>query len=119
MKMIAIGAAWYTVTADLREEQWTAQALHAESGERFGIECVGATASEAIDGLTRWLTWQNEHANAMRTLQEAQQVYHRTVAASAFGSERGSPAVDLQRESLEQVEAARVRLDEVRARRPN
>jgi hypothetical protein len=118
MKMIAAGAAWYTVSADLRGERWSAQAVHAESGERFGIECVGGTASEAIDALTRWLTWQSEHAAALRTLQEAQQVYHRTLAASAFGAEHGS-AVDLQRESLEQVEAARVRLDEVRARRPN
>ena len=67
----------------------------------------------------RWLEWQREHTAALEALQQAQRGYHRTIAGSAFASPTEGPtAIELQKESLDVVEAARVRLDEIRARRP-
>ena len=66
-----------------------------------------------------WLAWQREHAAALEALQQAQRAYHRTIAGSAFASAAEGPsAAEIQKESLDAVEAARVRLDEVRARKP-
>jgi len=66
-----------------------------------------------------WIAWQAEHAAALEALQQAQRAYHRTIAGSAFASPTEGPsAVELQKESLDAVEAARIRLDEVRARQP-
>jgi len=66
-----------------------------------------------------WIEWQAEHAAALEALQQAQRAYHRTIAGSAFASPTEGPsAVEMQKESLEAVEAARIRLDEVRARQP-
>ena len=68
---------------------------------------------------THWQEWQREHAAALEGLQQAQRAYHRTIAGSAFASPTEGPsAIELQKESLEAVEAARVRLDEIRGRRP-
>jgi hypothetical protein len=67
-----------------------------------------------------WQEWQREHAAALEALQQAQRAYHRTIAGSAFASPTEGPsAVELQKESLDAVEAARVRLDEIRGRRPH
>jgi hypothetical protein len=97
-----------------------AHAVRDDNGDRFGIECAGASATEAIDRLTTWLEWQHEHASALDALQRAEQEYHRTIAGSAFANPTEGPSpLELQKESLEVVEAARVRLDEVRARRPH
>ena len=66
-----------------------------------------------------WLEWQREHAAALEALQQAQRAYHRTIAGSAFASPTEGPSpVELQKESLDAVETARVRLDDVRARKP-
>jgi hypothetical protein len=66
-----------------------------------------------------WKAWQREHTAALEALQEAQRAYHRTIAGSAFASPtEGVSAIEMQKESLEVLEAARVRLDEVRARKP-
>ena len=66
-----------------------------------------------------WLEWQGEHTAALEALQQAQRAYHRTIAGSAFASPTEGPsAIELQKESLEAVEAARIRLDGVRARKP-
>ncbi len=52
-------------------------------------------------------------------LQQAERAYHRTIAGSAFVNPTEGPTpIEMQRESLEVVEAARTRLDEIRARRP-
>ena len=68
----------------------------------------------------RWQEWQREHAAALEALQQAQRAYHRTIAGSAFASATGGPsAAGIQKESLDAVEAARVRLDQIRARRPD
>jgi hypothetical protein len=63
--------------------------------------------------------WQREHAKALEELQEAQRGYHRTVAATAFqGATEEPTAEEMRRASLEALDAARIRLDAVRARRP-
>jgi hypothetical protein len=68
----------------------------------------------------QWLEWQREHTAALEALQQAQRAYHRTIAGSAFASAAEGPsATELQKESLEALEAARMRLDEVRARKPD
>jgi hypothetical protein len=66
-----------------------------------------------------WKAWQREHTAALEALQEAQRAYHRTIAGSAFASpSEGASAIEMQKESLDALEAARLRLDEVRARKP-
>ena len=66
-----------------------------------------------------WLAWQREHSAALEALQQAQRAYHRTIAGSAFASATEGPsAIDMQKESLDAVEAARVRLDDIRTRQP-
>lgn len=71
------------------------------------------------DARTAWLDWQREHASALAALQEAQRAYHRTIAGSAFASPTEGPSpVEIQKESLAALEAARRHLDEVRARQP-
>ena len=63
--------------------------------------------------------WQREHAAALEELQDAQRAYHRTVAATAFQGTADEPsAEEMRRASLEALDAARIKLDEVRARRP-
>jgi hypothetical protein len=117
---ITIGASTYRIVIVERDRQWVAQAVRADSGERFGTECGGASAAEAAERMTRWLEWQHDHAAALDDLQRAEQAYHRTIAGSAFSSPvEGPSAIEMQKESLEALEAARVRLDEIRARRPD
>jgi hypothetical protein len=119
MKHIAIGDRRYRVLSAEREGQWLAHALREDTGDPFGVECTGASEGEAAERMTRWLEWQGEHAAALEELQNAERAYHRTIAGSAFASPTEGPsAIELQRESLNAVEAARVRLDEIRARRP-
>jgi hypothetical protein len=63
--------------------------------------------------------WQREHAAVLAELQQAQRDYHRTVAATAFqGASEEPSAEEMRRASLEALDAARIKLDEVRARRP-
>ncbi len=102
-----------------RGGQWIARAEDEETGRPFGIECAGATESEASDRVRRWIDWQREHAAALEALQVAERAYHRTIAGSAFANPTEGPTpLELQKESLGAVEAARIRLDEIRARRP-
>ena len=109
----------YRLVASQRDGQWIAVAERADTGDRFGIECAGPSEAEAVDRLSRWLEWQSEHTAVLAVLQRAEHAYHRTIAGSAFASPTEGPsAIELQKESLEQVEEARVRLDDVRARKP-
>jgi hypothetical protein len=63
--------------------------------------------------------WQREHAVALEELQEAQRAYHRTVAVTAFQGTTEEPSgEEMRRASLEALDAARLKLDDVRARRP-
>jgi hypothetical protein len=99
--------------------QWVARAFRDDNGDPFGIECAAPTRDEAVTRLTRWLDWQREHAAALEALQQAERAYHRTVLGSAFANPAESPSpIELQKESLDAVEAARIRLDEVRALKP-
>jgi hypothetical protein len=109
----------YRLRTALRDATWIAWAERVEDGTRFGIECKAATEAEAVTRMTRWLEWQREHAEALGTLQEAERDYHRTITGSAFASaDEGPSPEEMQRDALKVVEAARLRLDEVRARRP-
>ena len=101
-----------------RDGQWIAFARRADTGDRFGIECAGTTEAEATARLGRWLDWQGEHEAVLAELQQAEQSYHRAIAGSAFASPTEGPsAIEMQKEALDRVESARVRLDEIRARR--
>lgn len=109
----------YTIETSERDGRWIARACDEETRDPFGIECVGESQAEAVDRLRAWLDWQREHTAALEALQQAERAYHRTIAGSAFSSSiEGPSAIELQKESLDAVEAARVRLDEVRSRKP-
>jgi len=109
----------YRIEATQRDGRWMARARREDNGDPFGIECTGATESDAIARLTAWLEWQREHAAALEALQRAEQIYHRAIAGSAFVSATEGPsAVEIQKEALATVESARVTLDEIRARKP-
>jgi len=102
-----------------RDGQWIARAVDEVTGDPFGVECAVPSEPAAVERLERWLDWQREHAAALEALQQAERAYHRTIAGSAFLSASEDPSpIELQKDSLEAVEAARVRLDEVRGRKP-
>jgi hypothetical protein len=107
------------IICEPRGGQWVARAFRDDTGDPFGIECVDADRERAIERLNRWLDWQREHTAALEALQQAERAYHQTIAGSAFASpSEGPSAIELQKESLEAVEAARRRLDEIRAAKP-
>jgi siderophore synthetase component len=109
----------YRIDARERDGQWIARACREDTGDPFGIECAGATETDATARLRAWLDWQREHAAALDALQQAEQAFHRTIAGSVFlSASEGPSAVEVQKDSLDAVEAARVRLDEIRARKP-
>jgi hypothetical protein len=119
MNEISIGAMRYRIVSVERDGQWIAHAERSDNGDRFGVECGGATEAEAVQRLHRWLEWQHEHSEALDALQTAEHAYHRTIAGSAFADPTEGPSpVEMQKDSLDAVEAARLRLDEVRARKP-
>ena len=111
------GEAGLQIRTRLNGETWTAWAER-EDGSRFGIECTAPIEAEAAARLTTWLEWQREHADALTALQRAERDYHRTIAGSAFANPEGPSPVEMQQAGLKAVEAARLRLDEVRARKP-
>jgi hypothetical protein len=109
----------FRIIAERRDPQWIAHAERVDGAGRFGIECAGATEAEAIERMRGWLDWQAEHAAALEALQRAERAYHRAIAGSAFASPvEGPSALEIQKDSLDEVEAARIRLDEIRARQP-
>jgi hypothetical protein len=119
MKQLSFGGAAFCLQAVERGGAWVASAEQVGNGVRFGIDCRGASEGEAIDRLAAWLTWQHEHAEALSALQDAEGDYHRTIAGSAFGTPAAGAAQNAMLENgLNAVAAARVRLDEIRARRP-
>jgi hypothetical protein len=120
MKLVSIGNTRYRLVTVERDGGWLAHAEREDTGDAFGVECAGPSEVDAVARLTRWLEWQSEHTAALEALQDAERAYHRTIAGSAFASPTEGPtAIELQKESLDTVEAARVRLDDVRAGRPN
>lgn len=102
-----------------RDGRWVAHARREDTDDPFGIECAADTEQEAIERLTRWLDWQKAHTTALGALQQAERAYHRTVSGSAFAHPTEGPtAVEIQRDALLAIEAARIRLDSIRAQRP-
>jgi len=119
VRHISIGNQRFRIVCDQRGGPWMARAERDDTGDPFGPEYAGASEDEAVSRLIGWLEWQQEHAAALEALQQAERAYHRTIAGSAFASPTEGPsAIEVQKESLDEVEAARVRLDEIRARRP-
>ena len=116
---LSVGPSHFRLFAVQRDDGWLAHAERVDTGDPFGIECAGATESEAVERLTQWLRWQREHTEALEALQQAERAYHRTVAGSAFASPvEGPTPFELQKESLDALEAARQHLENVRARKP-
>ena len=114
-----IGGRPLRLITELRGNQWVARAQRDDTGDPFGLECAAPTEDQALARLTRWLDWQAEHAAALADLQQAERAYHRTIAGSAFASPTEGPsAIEMQKDALADLEAARTRLDEIRARRP-
>ena len=138
MTHISIGDVSYRILAAEQDGQWiaraerghpsepvdaapfdSAQAFDTAQGRPFGIACSGSTEASAIDRLTRWLEWQSAHGAALDALQLAERTYHRTIADGAFvDPAEGPKALARQKASLSAVDAARARLDELRARQP-
>jgi len=117
---ITVGPLRYVVRLARRDSRWIASAELPDTGERYGDECSGGSETEAVDRLRAWLTWQHQHEKTLEALQLAERTYHKMLAASAFVSPgEGSTSVEAKRESLDAVEQARLKLDEVRARRPS
>ena len=89
----------YRIVTLERDGQWIARAERVDTGDRFGIECAGASEAAAAARLTRWLQWQSEHTAALEELQRAERAYHRTIAGSAFANPlEGPTATELQKE---------------------
>jgi hypothetical protein len=107
----------YRVVTVERRGEWRAHAERLDTGDRFGVECTGETEAEAIARLHAWLAWQEEHVAALADLQQAERGYHRSVADSAFSPGASGPSSE-RRAALGALDAARVTLDAVRARRP-
>lgn len=120
MPPLVVGGQAFIIRTARRGGACLAHAQRAETGDRFGADVTGATEADAVAGVTRWLEWQRDHALALEALQEAERIYHRSVADLAFAPrERDDARLRARRESLELVESARGRLDEVRVRRPS
>ena len=117
MKQLSFGGVAFRLRSMESGGAWVAFAERLDDGARFGIEWSGASEDEAFARLAAWLTWQHEHAEALAALQNAEGDYHRTIAGSAFGA-AGGPENAMLTDGLNAVAAARVRLDAIRARRP-
>jgi hypothetical protein len=115
---VNIGNTAYRLIAASAHGRWSAHAVRVGSGERFGIDAVGATEQAAIDALTRWLEWHHAHAQALEALQHAERDYHRAFAGAAFATPGDASTGADKRSALELLDSARARLDDVRARRP-
>ena len=116
--IVTVGDIDYRIVTVEQGETSSAHAVRTDTGERFGIEATAASAEEAQQALVRWLEWQHDHTRALESLQQAERVYHRTMAGAAFATPDAVSADDT-RAALEQVNAAREILDQVRARRPS
>lgn len=120
MTLVRVADRWFRIATDLRDGQWHAHASSSETGDRFGPELDGATEADAVARLSRWLAWQSDHAAALAHLQEAERAYHRSVTSGAFVSSDDRFSADERRHTaLRDLEAARLALDGVRARRPD
>ena len=119
MTTLTVGAVDYRLVVEERAGGWVAHAERVDTGDRFGVDATGVSEADARGRLATWLQWQDAHAAALTALQLAEHDFHRVVAGSAFaGPSDGPTPSELRRDALDRVEAARLRLDDVRARRP-
>ncbi len=116
---LSFGDARFEIAARPDGAQWVAQARREDRRESHGPAFRAASEMEALDRCAAWLTWQQEHEAALRALQAAQRTYQRAVTAGAFAPPADGPGPDAEREALQEMEAARVRLEEVRERQPS
>ena len=116
---LTLGHTTYRLVTVERDGQWAAHAVLADTGERYGIEIASESEWDAIERLRLWLDWQHEHTKALHDLQETEAAYHRAVAGTAFSAPADAPVSEERRLALAALNAARLRLDELRARRPN
>ena len=124
MKQITLGDS--DLSSSLRAErdgQWLAHAVRDDTGEPFGIECAGATGEAALIGWTDALARMAARARGGAggaAAAPSVRIIERSPAAPSRTRPTVRRAIELQKESLEAVEVgARVRLDEVRARKPS
>lgn len=107
----------YRIWATERAGRRTAHSVRVATGDRYGGDFIGDSEEAAVDAVARWLKWQGDHEAALIALQAAERAYHRVVAEDAFGNTaQGSARAGARREALEELERARVHLDEVRSR---
>jgi hypothetical protein len=70
------------------------------------------------EAAVRWAEWRRDHTAALAALQDAQRAYHRAIV----GANRLRPPVSgqppLRQQALDVLDAARAKLDDVRARMP-
>lgn len=116
---LSFGDVRFEIAARPDGAQWVAQARREDRGESHGPVFRAASEAEAVDRCTTWLTWQQEHEGALRALQAAERTYQRAVTAGAFAPPSDGPGPDTEREALREMEAARVRLEDLRERQPS
>ena len=108
MREILIGDTPFHVFTVREGARWRARAT-AANNRQFGPDVTAVIEAEAVDRLTNWLRWQHAHGEALATLQQAEQAYHRVQTGAAEGV-----SADL----LAAIDAARSNLDVIRGRRP-
>jgi hypothetical protein len=117
-KSVTIAGVAFTIELAERGGTWQAAARR-HDGQRVGPTVTDADAARAAQRIEQWLSWQRDHEDKLRALQEAEQAYHRTIAGSAFASPtEGVSAAELQADALRRLERARLALDAVRQRKP-
>lgn len=117
--VIIVGDVTFRITARRQEGQWIAYAERTDSGGRVGPLFAGDEEAEVRRRVVAWLEWQQEHAAALAALQDAERSYQRSIAGSAFASAIEDPSpIEIQKESLQRLEEARLRLDEIRKQKP-
>lgn len=117
-KTVTIGGATFTIEAAADPSGWRAAARTAD-GNPYGPALTDPDRDRAVARLERWVSWQRDHDEKLRALQEAEQAYHRTIAGSAFAAASGGPsATELEADALRRLERARLALDAARRSKP-
>ncbi|MDE3156481.1 MAG: hypothetical protein KGN76_15365 [Acidobacteriota bacterium] len=117
-RTLSTGGATFTITARQEGREWIAEARREGRRDNHGPVFRAETPEAALDRCAAWLGWQQEHEAALVALQEAERVYQRAVAAGAFAPPGDGPGPEVASEALQDMEAARVRLEEIRRRQP-
>ncbi len=117
MIRLTVGAVAFVLRVERRGSDYVASAEREDNGDPMGIPWSAGTEAGAVARRMAWLEWQGGHSAALEALQQAERAYHRAIAGSAFDAASEEPAA-LRKASLDAIEAARTRLDDIRARRP-